>query len=140
CEISQYSKEELVGNRFHMLSGHYHSKSFFDHLWEAISSGKIWNNEIKNRAKDGSYFWLDATIVPVLDKDQTLVQYIAIYTDITQRFKQSINEQKIKSASIIEGQEKERRKIARELHDGLGQMLTALKFNIEGLKGAPTQK
>jgi PAS domain S-box-containing protein len=140
CEISQYSKEELIGNRFGMLSGHYHSKSFFDKLWEVVSSGKIWNNEIKNRAKDGSYFWLDATIVPVLDHENTPVQYIAIYTDVTQRFKQSINEQKIKSASIIEGQEKERRKIARELHDGLGQMLTALKFNIEGIKDPPTKK
>jgi PAS domain S-box-containing protein len=137
CEISQYSREELIGNRFNMLSGHYHSKSFFDTLWEAISSGKIWNNEIKNRAKDGSYYWLDATVVPVLDAEGTPVQYIAIYTDVTQRFKQTINEQKIKTASIIEGQEKERRKIARELHDGLGQMLTALKFNIEGLKELP---
>lgn len=140
CEISQYSKEELIGNRFGMLSGHYHSKSFFDKLWETVSSGKIWNNEIKNRAKDGSYFWLDATIVPVLDHENTPVQYIAIYTDVTQRFRQSINEQKIKSASIIEGQEKERRKIARELHDGLGQMLTALKFNIEGIKDPPSKK
>lgn len=140
CDISQYSREELIGNRFHMLSGHYHAKSFFDNMWETISNGRIWNNEIMNRAKDGSFFWLDATIVPVLDKNNTPVEYMAIYTDITQRFRQSIHEQKIRSASIIEGQEKERKKIARELHDGLGQMLTGLKFTIEGLKGAPDKK
>ena len=139
CEISKYSREELMGSRFGVMSGHYHSKAFFDNLWETISSGRIWNNEIKNRAKDGTYFWLDATIVPVLDKNNTPVQYIAIYTDVTQRFKQSIHEQKIRSVSVLEGQERERRKIARELHDGLGQMLTALKFTIEGLKPAMTK-
>jgi hypothetical protein len=137
CEISKYSREELIGNRFHLLSGHYHSKAFFDTMWETITHGTIWNNEIQNRAKDGTYFWLDATIVPVLDKTGAPYEYMAIYTDVTQRFKQSIHEQKIRTTSIIEGQEKERRKIARELHDGLGQMLTALKFSMEGLKPAP---
>ncbi len=139
CEISKYKREELLGNRFHMISGHYHSKQFFDRMWETISSGKLWNDEIKNKAKDGSFFWLDTTIVPVLSNDGSPGSYIAIYTDITQKFKQSINEQKIRTSSIIEGQEKERKKIARELHDGLGQKLTALKFNIEGLKGAASK-
>lgn len=140
CELSGYSQEELINNRFDMINGNYHSPTFFDNLWNTISCGKIWTNEIKNKAKDGTFFWLDATIVPVLNKDGEPSQYIAIYTDITQKFRQSIHEQKIRSASLLEGQEKERRKIARELHDGLGQMLTALKFNIESLKGAPSKK
>lgn len=140
CEISKFSKEELIGNRFDVISAHYHSKRFYDKMWETISGGCIWNDEIKNKAKDGSFFWLDATLVPVLNSDRTPDQYIGIYTDVTQRFKQSINEQKIRSSSLMEGQEKERKKIARELHDGLGQMLTALKFNIEGLKGAKSKR
>jgi PAS domain S-box-containing protein len=140
CEISKYSQEEIIGNRFGMISGHYHSKAFFDKLWETISSGQIWNDEIKNKAKDGSVFWLDTTIVPILDSQGTPSSYIGIYTDITQKFRQSINEQKIKTSSIMEGQEKERKKIARELHDGLGQKLTALKFHIEGIKGASSKK
>ena len=140
CEISGYTQNELIGNRFDLINGNYHSRTFFDDLWHTISAGKIWNNQIKNKAKDETFFWLDATIVPVYNKDLEPYQYIAIYTDISQRFKQTIHEQKIRSASLIEGQEKERRKIARELHDGLGQMLTALKFNIEGLKGAPSKK
>jgi len=139
CEISKYKREELLSNRFNMISGHYHSKQFFDKMWETISCGKLWNDEIKNKAKDGSFFWLDTTIVPVLGNNGAPESYIAIYTDITQKFRQSINEQKIRSSSIIEGQEKERKKIARELHDGLGQKLTALKFNIEGLKGAASK-
>jgi signal transduction histidine kinase len=109
-------------------------------MWETISSGQVGNDEIKNKAKDGSVFWLDTTIVPVLDSNGTPISYIGIYIDITQKFKQSINEQKIKTASVIEGQEKERKKIARELHDGLGQKLTALKFHIEGVKGAASKK
>jgi PAS domain S-box-containing protein len=140
CDIAKYSRDELIGNRFQMLSGHYHSKQFFDKMWESISEGRIWNDEIKNKAKDGSPFWLDTTIVPVLGEDGVPASYIGIYVDITQKFKQSISEQKIRSASLIEGQEKERKKIARELHDGLGQMLTALKFNIEGIKGASSKR
>ncbi|MFL5729043.1 MAG: PAS domain-containing protein [Cytophagaceae bacterium] len=140
CEISKYSKEELIGSRFGIISGHYHSKTFFDKMWETISSGNVWNDEIKNKAKDGSVFWLDTTIVPILDSSGTPSSYIGIYADITQKFRQSINEQKIKTASVLEGQEKERKKIARELHDGLGQKLTALKFHIEGIKGAANKK
>ncbi|HXA01575.1 MAG TPA: PAS domain-containing protein [Cytophagaceae bacterium] len=140
CEISKYSKEEIIGSRFGIISGHYHSKTFFDKMWETISSGEVWNDEIKNKAKDGSVFWLDTTIVPVLNTKGIPISYIGIYADITQKFKQSINEQKIKTASVIEGQEKERKKIARELHDGLGQKLTALKFHIEGVKGAASKK
>ena len=140
CHVSGYTREELMGHRFDVLSAHYHSRIFFDKLWETISSGKIWNDEIKNKARDGNFFWLDATIVPIIDLSGEHQSYLAIYTDITQKFKQSINEQKIRSASLIEGQEKERRKIARDLHDGLGQRLTALKFHIEGLKVTVKEK
>jgi len=135
CEILHYTEKELLGQRFNMISSHYHSKAFFDEMWEVISDGNVWNNEIQNQTKDGSYVWLDATIVPVLDAGGTPESYIGIYTDVTARFRQSINEQKIKSASVLEGQEIERKNIARELHDGLGQMLTALKFNFEGITG-----
>lgn len=133
CKILNYPENELLGQRFNLISSHYHSKAFFDEMWEVISEGNVWINEIQNQTKDGSYVWLDATIVPVLDASGTPESYIGIYTDVTARFRQSINEQKIKSASVLEGQEIERKNIARELHDGLGQMLTALKFNFEGI-------
>jgi PAS domain S-box-containing protein len=129
-----YSRNDLIGRRFNVISSHYHSKAFFDSMWETISAGKIWNKEIQNRRKDGTYVWLDTTIVPVLDKSGTPESYIAIYTDVSSKFNQNLNEQKLKTAFILEGQEKERKIIARELHDGLGQMLTALKFNFEGIE------
>lgn len=133
CEIVKYPRTELIGQRLDMLSSQYHSKQFFDRLWETISNGSVWNDEIRNKAKDGSYVWLDTTIIPVLNDEQIPTQYIAIYTDLSEKFKQSVHEHKIRTSSVLEGQERERRKIARELHDGLGQMLTALKFNIQGI-------
>jgi len=135
CQIMHYEASELVGQRFNLVSSHYHSKSFFDRMWEQISAGEVWNHEIQNKTREGTSVWLDATIVPVLDNQGVPESYIAIYSDVTARFRQSINEQKIRSSSLIDGQEKERKNIARELHDGLGQMLTALKFNFEGIKG-----
>lgn len=139
CEILDYDNTELIGQRFNVVSSHYHSKAFYDEMWEAISEGKVWNSEIQNQTKGGAYVWMDATLVPVLDNNGTPESYIAIYSDVTARFRQSINEQKIKSASVLEGQEKERKNIARELHDGLGQMLTALKFNFDGIKGGKSK-
>ncbi|WP_018342748.1 PAS domain-containing protein [Cytophaga aurantiaca] len=136
CEILKYDKEELIGQRLDILSSHYHTQQFFDVLWETISSGQVWNDEIRNKAKDGSYVWLDTTIIPVLNDEHVPNQYIAIYTDLSEKFRHSVNEHKIRTSSVLEGQERERRKIARELHDGLGQMLTALKFNIQGIKPA----
>ena len=138
CEILKFKKEELIGQRLDILSSQYHSQQFFDVLWETISNGHVWNDEIRNKAKDGSYVWLDTTIIPVLNDDHVPNQYIAIYTDLSEKFKHSVNEHKIRTSSVLEGQERERRKIARELHDGLGQMLTALKFNIQGIKPAAT--
>lgn len=135
CQIMHYEASELIGQRFNIISSHYHSKSFFDRMWEQISAGEVWNHEVQNKTREGTSVWLDATIVPVLDNQGVPESYIAIYSDVTARFRQSINEQKIRSSSIIDGQERERKNIARELHDGLGQMLTALKFNFEGIKG-----
>jgi PAS domain S-box-containing protein len=133
CEVMKYSSEELIGKSFEILNSHYHTQQFFDHLWKTISTGKIWNDEIRNKAKDGSYIWFDTTIIPVYNEYNAIGQYIAIYNDLTEKFKHSVNEQKIRTVSVLEGQERERRKIARELHDGLGQMLTALRFNIQAM-------
>ncbi|MGN6647186.1 MAG: PAS domain-containing protein, partial [Cytophaga sp.] len=140
CMTLKYSKEELIGQRFDLLNSHYHTQEFFDHMWTQISDGNVWNDEIRNKAKDGSYVWLDTTIIPVLNDEHIPSQYIAIYTDLTEKFRHSVNEHKIRTTSVLEGQERERRKIARELHDGLGQMLTALKFNIQGIRGVASKK
>jgi PAS domain S-box-containing protein len=94
CQICQYSELELLDKNVREIESSYHPPAFFQDLWAVISSGKVWSGEIKNRAKDGSFYWVATTIVSVLDALGQPLQYLSIHFDITQaKREESIRQQ-----------------------------------------------
>ncbi len=85
CDISGYTRDELIGKTHHMINSDYHSKAFFNNMWHSIKAGMVWHGEIRNKKKSGEYYWADATIVPLKNQHGVPEQYVSIRTEITER-------------------------------------------------------
>ncbi|MDP3267172.1 MAG: PAS domain S-box protein [Sulfuricurvum sp.] len=93
-EISGYKSDELIGRNHRLLNSGVHGTEFWKEMYDRVSHGNIWHGEVCNLAKDGSYYWIDTTIVPFMDENKKPVSYIAIRTDITESkaIQDSLNE------------------------------------------------
>jgi len=129
CRISKYSREELLGQDHRIINSGYHSKEFIRNLWTTIASGKVWKGELRNRAKDGSIYWVDTTIVPFLDQEGKPYQYVAIRHEITQL---KLAEEQIRQQTV-ELQRAAQLSFTGELAAGLAH---EIKNPLAGIQGA----
>lgn len=83
CEISGYSRAELLGQNHRIVKSDAHSPAFYEQMWSVIESGQVWHGELKNRKKYGGHYWVESTIVPFLDDFGVPQRYISLRTDIT---------------------------------------------------------
>lgn len=136
CKVSKFNREELLGQNPRIVNSHYHDKEFFKDMWDTLTQGKAWKGDIKNRAKDGSYYWSKATISPLLGDDDKPEQFIAILTDITN---QKILEEKLSEAlKNVKESELKKEEFSSMMTHELNTPLVPIKGYCEMLKDIDT--
>jgi PAS domain S-box-containing protein len=137
CEISKYSRAELLGQDHRILNSQLHAKEFIRDLWRTIAQGRVWRGELRNRAKDGSFYWVDTTIVPFLDARGKPWQYMAIRYDITQRKDQ---EERLREQSALARLGEMAAVVAHEVRNPLAGIRGALQVISGRFPAAATER
>jgi PAS domain S-box-containing protein len=136
CKVSKFSREELLGENPRIVTSYHHSKEFFKNMWDTLLEGKTWKGDIKNKAKDNSYYWSKATISPLLGDDGQPEQFIAILTDITN---QKILEEKLSEAlKNVKESELQKEEFSSMMTHELNTPLVPIKGYCEMLKDTDT--
>ena len=107
CKISKYSTQELIGKKPNIVNSGFHNKAFIKGLWNTIRRGEVWGGEIRNKAKDGSFYWVHSSIVPFMDESGEIYQYLDISKDITQRKK----EEELLASQYVRGLEEKNKEL-----------------------------
>jgi len=126
CKISKYSRVELLGQNHRILKSGFHSPEFYENLWKTITSGKIWKGDIKNIAKDGSFYWVKTIIMPFSGNNEKPEYYIAIRTDISN---QKRTEEKLRETMI------ELREMDKKKNEFIGMIAHELKTPLQLIIG-----
>ena len=126
CEISQYSREELIGQDHRIVNSGFHPTVVFKDLWDTIKSGKVWRSDVKSKAKDGSFFWLDSTIFPIHDENGNITEYFSLRTPIGDR-KRIEEEQK----EYVKNLEKMLFMVSHEVRQPVSQILGTVSLFVD---------
>lgn len=128
CEVSKYSRNELIGKDHRLINSGHHTTDFIGEMWRTIKAGNIWKGEIKNKAKDGSFYWVESVIVPFLEESGKPWQYISIRHEITER---KLAEQRIEFANRqLERKVRERTRELEQKNDELESFVYTVSHDL----------
>jgi PAS domain S-box-containing protein len=133
CRIAKYDRTELLGQNHRILKSGHQPQAIFDDLWRTISRGLVWKGIIKNRAKDGSYYWVASTITPIMGAEGKPIKYIGVRFDITSQVEQADQiKNALEKARHIEEEARQREAVLRQHAEQLAQAYRELKENGNG--------
>ena len=145
-KLTGYELEEVFRRTPRLLRSGHHPPSYYRHLWRTILSGRTWRGEFKNRRKDGGHYFGEQTITPVVTTGGEISHFIGVMQDISARKKaeqelsESHRQLRALAARLEAAREEERLHISREMHDGLGELLTGMEFGLDSMKNMMRNK